>query len=312
MKYFISGANGFIGGFLAQSLLEKNHDVTVFSRKFHHEIKKKLFGAKFLIGDVLKYDFSRLNERYDVIVHLATANDIISKNRREGILLSSYGTANILEYANSINVDKFIFFSTLQVYGSDLVGHYNEYSELNPENDYALNHIFGEQYCKFFSEQKKLKTIILRPSNVYGPFLTEKLDRWTLVPGCFCKEIMKEKSITLNSSGKQFRNFISLDQISYAVDKICSASLEDNYTVLNLISKDNHTIYEMANLVKKEYQKIYNRGAILNVKSDSPEKGNVFSFSYENLEKMGIEFKIGESDPIKQIRSIFSLFQKRE
>ena len=43
MKYFISGANGFIGGFLAQSLLEKNHDVTVFSRKFHHEIKKKTF-----------------------------------------------------------------------------------------------------------------------------------------------------------------------------------------------------------------------------------------------------------------------------
>jgi UDP-glucose 4-epimerase len=310
MKYLITGANGFIGGSLAKFLLATGNDVTAFSRKFHDDTKKELSGAKFLTGDVLDYNFSNLNDHYDFIIHLATANDIISKNRKDGILLSSYGTANILEYACSINVDKFFFFSTLQVYGSELDGRYTESSDLNPQNDYALNHIFGEQYCKLFSEQKNLKTIILRPSNIYGPFLTKKLDRWTLVPGCFCKEIINEKSITLNSSGKQFRNFISLDQICYAIDKISSLSLENDYTVLNLISKDNYTIYDIANLVKKEYQKIYNESASIKIKSDSPEKSNLFSFSYEKLESMGIDFSSGESDPEKQIRSIFSLFYK--
>ena len=308
MKYLITGANGFIGGSLAKFLLAAGNDVTAFSRKFYDDTKKELSGAKFLTGDILDFNFSNLNDHYDFIIHLATANDIISKNRKDGILLSSYGTANILDYACSINVDKFIFFSTLQVYGSELKGHYSEHSNLNPQNDYALNHIFGEQYCKLFSKQKKIKTIILRPSNVYGPFLTKKLDRWTLVPGCFCREIINKRSITLNSSGNQFRNFISLDQICNAIESICSLPLKNDHTVLNLISKDNYTILEIANLVKEQYQKIYNESASIIVKSDFPKKSNKFSFSYEKLESMGIDFSIGESDPEKQIRSIFSLF----
>ena len=112
----------------------------------------------------------------------------------------------------------------------------------------------------------------------------------------------------MNSSGNQFRNFISLDQICNAIDRICSLPLKNDHTVLNLISKDNYTILEIANLVKEQYQKIYNESASIIVKSDFPKKSNKFSFSYEKLESMGIDFSIGESDPEKQIRSIFSLF----
>ena len=53
--------------------------------------------------------------------------------------------------------------------------------------------------------------IILRPSNVYGNFESKTIDRWSLVPGCFCKDVKTNSKITLMTSGKQNRDFVSLD-----------------------------------------------------------------------------------------------------
>ena len=99
-----------------------------------------------------------------------------------------------------------VFFSTFQVYGTDLEGEIDENTPARCQNDYGLNHVFGEQYAEMYAREKGITGIVVRTSNVYGRFSTPFVDRWTLVPGCFCKEIKETGKIILKSSGKQTRN----------------------------------------------------------------------------------------------------------
>ena len=277
MKYLITGANGFIGSYLSKYLLEKGHSVIALSRNFHKEVQSKLIGAEFYSTDIL--DKNSIPEdiflNVDTIIHLASANDQVSKNRKMGIELSAVGTSILLDLAVANKVKNFIFFSTLQVYGSELHGDYDELSPLNPVNDYAINHIFGEKYVKMYSEIHNLNSIILRPSNVFGEFVSSDIDRWSLVPGCLIREALNTGEINLLSSGNQYRNFISLNQISFATEKI-SNGLKYPFDVINLVSDQYFTIKDIARETLDVFKQECNKKIKLNIQSEFPKNTNIF------------------------------------
>ena len=135
MRFFITGANGFIGSYLSRYLLKNGHKVIAHSRSFLPDIREELNGAIFIESDILNEDFSKIKAEADIIIHLAASNDIISKNLSKGIELSTTGTVNALKFAMNNNIPKFIFYSTLQVYGTELNGNYSEVTKVKPEND---------------------------------------------------------------------------------------------------------------------------------------------------------------------------------
>lgn len=277
MKFFVTGANGYIGSYLCQYLLKNNHQVIAHSRAFLPDVKKLLTGAEFLEGDILGAEFPALSVQADVMIHLAASNDIVSKNMAKGIELSACGTANALKLAVTNNIPKFIFYSTLQVYGTELKGEYNESSPVRPENDYAMNHLFGEMYTEMFARKHDLKTLIIRPSNIYGRFLSPQINRWTLVPGCLCKEAVEKGTITLLSSGKQYRNFISLEELSH-ITLQASINMNQKYEILNAVSNDYQTIVDVARLTQQILKSDFNRDVELIIKSELPAESNHFQF----------------------------------
>ena len=307
MKYLITGANGFIGSYLTKYLISKNNIVNALSRKFSKNTASELKDAKLISADILNSD--SLHKEYfkevETVVHLASANDQLSKNRKQGIELSAVGTANLLDKCVAYNVKNFLLFSTLQVYGSELSGSYNESSILMPENDYAINHIFAEKYSEMYSSINDINCVILRPSNVFGPFLSNDIDRWTLVPGCFCKEAVNNNSINLLSSGKQNRNFISLKQVGYAVLNI-SNNIKKKYDVINLVSDNYYTIREVANQVKGVFMENYNKSIHINIQSDMPAKTNMFTFSKETISSYGGNYDEPKDSLKKNIAELIS------
>ncbi|MES1214885.1 MAG: NAD(P)-dependent oxidoreductase [Bacteroidota bacterium] len=99
MKILITGANGFIGSYLAKFFLNKNFEVIATSRQFHESTKKLLAGTSFFDLDVLnKEQLNDLSIKADIIIHTATANDIVSRNTLKGMELSAVGTKNILDF----------------------------------------------------------------------------------------------------------------------------------------------------------------------------------------------------------------------
>jgi UDP-glucose 4-epimerase len=287
MKILITGANGFIGSYLANFFLNRNHHVIATSRQFHESTKKLLANAVLVDLDVLNVDqINKLPIDADIIIHTATANDILSKNVLKGVELSVIGTKNILDFAVKNNIPKCIIFSTLQVYGTELSGDINEHSPLLYQNDYALNHVFGEMYGALYDRQGKVQCVSVRPSNVYGRILSEAFNRWSLVPGCFCKEAHEAGTITIKSSGRQMRNFVNLENVSRAVDCIIQ-HFPITYECYNLASSRANTMVEVAEKVKSIYEVTYQKTLALHITGTEPAVTNTFHVSLEKLEKIG-------------------------
>lgn len=287
MKILITGANGFIGSYLASYFLQKGEEVIATSRQFNESTRALLAKAGLIELDVLDSQaIGKLSVNADVIIHTATANDVISKDTLKGIELSAVGTKNIMEFALQNKIAKVIVFSTLQVYGTELSGEINEGSPLHYQNDYGLNHLFGEMYAELYSRQGKLKTVSVRPSNVYGRILSDSFDRWNLVPGCFCKEAHESGTITIKSSGLQMRNFINLQNLSGAVDSILQ-HFPDSYECYNLASSQANTMVEAAELVKKVYERMYQKDVQLKITGTEPAATNHFTISLNKLKKIG-------------------------
>lgn len=287
MKILITGANGFIGSYLAAYFLQKGDSVMASSRQFNDSTKELLAKATLLELDVLNKEvLGKLSVDADVIIHTATANDIVSKDTLKGIELSALGTKNMLDFALQNNIPKVVVFSTLQVYGTELNGRIDEHSPLHYQNDYGLNHLFGEMYAEMYARQGKLKAVSVRPSNVYGRILTDAFNRWSLVPGCFCKEAVESGTITIKSSGLQMRNFVNLQNLSRAVDSILQ-HFPDNYECFNLASSRANTMVEAAQKVKGVYEQLFDKTVQLNITGTEPATTNHFEVSLEKLKRIG-------------------------
>ncbi|MEP7165052.1 MAG: NAD(P)-dependent oxidoreductase [Ferruginibacter sp.] len=287
MKILITGANGFIGSYLADFFLKSGHEVIATSRQFHPSTLALLSKATIFNLDVL--DTEMLNGfsiDADVIIHAATANDIVSKNTLKGIELSAIGTKNILDLAVRNKISNCIVFSTLQVYGTELTGTIDEDSPLLYQNDYGMNHLFGEMYAGLYSRLGKVKCVSVRPSNVYGRILSDSFNRWSLVPGCFCKEAHESGTITIRSSGKQMRNFVNLENLSRAVSSIAE-HFPASYECYNLASSQANTMAEVAEKVKAVHEKLYNKKVQLNITGTEPAGTNFFKISMDKLKKTG-------------------------
>ncbi len=310
MTILITGANGFIGSYLANFFLQEKHSVIATSRQFHATTKTLLKNAELVELDVLNTEqLQDLSVQADIIIHTATANDIISKNGIRGIELSAIGTKNILELAVKNKISKCIVFSTLQVYGTELAGNIDESSPLHFQNDYGINHLFAEMYAEQYHRQNKVKCAVVRPSNVYGKILSGSFNRWSLIPGCFCKEAMGSSTITIMSSGLQMRNFVSLENLSLAINCILKDNM-DNFEIYNTGSSEHQTMLQVATLVKAEFEKQFNKPVEIKVEGNEPGKTNFFNLSIEKLKSIG--FIENEEHNLKSgIKEIFNYLQNK-
>ncbi len=286
MKILITGANGFIGTYLAK-YFSGPHEVIASSRSFHPATRELLSTAALIEADVLDTKtLGSLNVEANVLIHVATANDILSKDPAKGVELSAIGTRNMLDFAVRNRIPQCIVFSTFQVYGSELTGLIDENAPLLFQNDYGLNHVYAEMYSSLYSRQGKVQAVAVRPSNVYGPIISGSFNRWSLVPGCFCKEAHESATITIRSSGKQMRNFVHLENLSRGVDAIIS-HFPRQYECYNLASSQTLSMISVAKTVKQAFEEMYGKKLELKVTGSEPAAGNEFSVSLEKLKDLG-------------------------
>lgn len=302
MTVLVTGASGFIGSYLCNFLSDTGTEVIASCRDKQKLEHSDIRYARLVELDVLS-DL-QTDVRADAIVHVATANDIVSRKTNDGISLSATGTKNLLEYAVRNQIPNFIFFSTFQVYGTELAGTITESSPTLALNDYGLNHLFGEMYVEMYARQGRLNGVSLRPSNVHGPFLLPSIDRWTLVPGCFCKEAVENQTITLRSSGKQMRNFVHLENLSAAVQCILE-NFKPGYDIVNAGSSEDMSMLGVAKLVKAIYESFGGKTVNLIVEGDQPTTPNIFDVS---MDKLRNRYGFAENKEANLARTIEALF----
>lgn len=304
-KILITGASGYIGSHAAGCLRDRGHEVTATARRITSGLKDALPGCAFESLDVLDIPPAFQGE-WDCILHTATANDILSRDFPAGVGLSVFGTRNILELAGRCGVPHVVFFSTLQVYGAELSGVFDENARPDPVNDYGLNHEFGEQVCRLESKRSGLRTTVIRPANVYGCPVSRTVDRWSLVPTCFVREALAEGTITIRSSGRQRRDFVSLRQVSEA----CAAVVEtsgDGYSVRNVANGVTHGIVEAARWTADAFESAGLPRPEVRVLGEEPSVGNAFEVK-SSITPPPINGSV-EAEMRQEITRLISFFQ---
>jgi nucleoside-diphosphate-sugar epimerase len=240
MTVLVTGASGFIG----KILLHRNQ---------HFDgIDKYVSDSNVMECNVL--DTSNFGEiiqsrNIDTIVHLAGVQYteyIKPKNRYSFFDENVKMAEKIVELSILNNIKKIIYVSTLQVYGTNLVGDYSENSQIILDGAYSYNHYCGELLCQLYSRRNKLSATIIRPANVYGKNHIRPFSRDTLVPECFVKELFSTGVIRLNSSGKQIRNFINVLDVAAQIEQALDENSDHDFLVQNACSSTYMSIADVA------------------------------------------------------------------
>ena len=302
-KIYITGVTGFIGSQIAKLFKENSYHVIGIVKNSATTASEEL-GIEIIESDLIEKGDLILKPA-EAIIHCATANDILSKNTEAGLLLSIVGTSKLLESASKAKISNIIFFSTLQVYGTELVGYFDELTPVNCKTSYAINHYLGEELCKFYCKTRNFNITVLRPSNVYGVPTISTVNRKTLVPTCFVNEAINHGSITLLSSGKQIRNFISTDQVAEIVLKTVK-KFPKGFSTRNCGSNFYASMLEVANIVSDQYQKKFKKKIIIKISSDMPEVSNIFYYKSKFI-KHNFTDKQDKDKMIKTINHLLKL-----
>jgi nucleoside-diphosphate-sugar epimerase len=92
------------------------------------------------------------------------------RGNREAILkINTEGTRNLLEASARSGVQRFVFVSSVAVYGDVRDELVREDHPLSPHDPYSESKILAERWVREYQEKQALQTVILRPCVIYGP-----------------------------------------------------------------------------------------------------------------------------------------------
>jgi UDP-glucose 4-epimerase len=261
-KILITGGNGYIGSRLALYLSQKGFDIIPLCNSKIPENNYWIESMHFVIKGDLR-DQETLNKikilKPDVIIHLVSLDHQQSGiNLHETLQINVQSTWELLNLSSSIGLEKFIYFSTTQVYGQISESIISENTILNPSNVYGLTHKMSEDLVNFYSRTKYLDAMSLRLSNSYGEPVFHDSNCWSLVVNDLCKSAFLHKKIVLNSDGLATRDFIHYSTICSAVEQLLNAEIISENKALNLSAGESISLLSLSLLVNKVYQNIFN------------------------------------------------------
>ena len=179
MKYFLTGATGFLGNALARQLRAAGHEVHASVRNPAKASDLQSLGVTLFAGDVTdKESMLAAMQGVDGIYHAAGWYKIGTRDKHNGEKVNVQGTRNVLELMKELRIPRGVYTSTLAV-NSDTHGqlldesfrftgkHLTEYDRTK-----AAAHHIAEQFIA-----QGLPLVIAMPGGIYGPGDTSALRR---------------------------------------------------------------------------------------------------------------------------------------
>lgn len=167
MKILIIGNAGFIGGYLIRKVIKSGYEVVGMDTNPPDPTENSYH---FIQGSILNpEDIMRAAKNVDAIIHLAAKHSDFGISREEFFKVNVRGTQNILDCASKLGIKKFIFYSTVGVYGSQ-EGYTTEDTVAHPVVTYGESKLAAEKAIhNWITEDSKREAIIIRPTIVFGP-----------------------------------------------------------------------------------------------------------------------------------------------
>jgi len=255
MKTFlVTGAAGFIGGALARKLLDGGHQVVTIdnlSTGFRANIPE---GVLFIEGDCAEQKVvDQLNEfQFNAIHHIAgqSSGEISFEDPAYDLKTNALSTLLLLKYALTHGCRKFIYASTMSIYGDQPDSPVDEEADTAPKSFYAVGKIASEHYMRLYSQYGMCNTA-LRLFNVYGPGQNMANPKQGMV-SIFLAQAVNNRKIIVKGSPNRYRDFVYIDDV---VEAFMSANNinEQGYWFYNIGTGKRTTVNELLSLIEANH-----------------------------------------------------------
>lgn len=273
MNVLVTGGTGYIGSNLVKELLKEGHKIFLLKRKN----SKSLVNDKKIIEvlyDGTYYSLEKINEKVDMIIHLATCFLVNHKTENIEDLLNAnilLGT-HLLEYASKHDIKDFI---NTETYAESITG-----VEYNPQNLYSATKKAFKDILKYYVDSNKMKCISLVLSDTYGPNDVRKK---------FLNLVLE----VLKSENNEFKMSPGEQEICYIyIDDVIRAYIEAIKLISKLEEKDLKTysvfgneILTLNNLVEL-LEGLYNKKLKIEKGFYSYRLREIMKFNYSSIERL--------------------------
>ena len=311
-KVLITGACGYIGARLSKYLAENGYSITAFdSFNPSNYTSWTTLMEDVIIGDIRdETTISDLTKKqFDIAIHLISLDH--HKSESEPNIVSSINvmpTWNLLDKLTKNGLKKFIYFSTIHVYGNIPNQIITEDQITKPINAYGLTHLLSENICNYYNEKTETKCINARLSNSYGSPVFEDNNCWWLVINDLCKTAFTKNKIKLLSDGSSQRDFIHISDICRAVYTLLNAKDDFKNNIFHIASGESLTILELAHIIKDIYRNKFNEkstvffpdGSLSELPSTFINK-NQYHFDISKIQSLGFKTSMDLSNGINEL-----------
>ncbi|EGG98104.1 UDP-glucose 4-epimerase [gamma proteobacterium IMCC2047] len=210
LKLLVTGATGFVGSALVESLLNSKcyHVVSAARRTVE---KAPLRQQSVLVDDIsAATDWTQAVKNIDVVIHTAARAHIMNELTQNPLVefrrVNVEGTLNLARQAIDAGVKRFIFISSIKVNGEGESNRAYRFDDTAaPEDDYGLSKWEAEQGLKALCSESAMELVVIRPPLIYGPGVKGNL-------ALLAKAIDKELPLPLGAIKNQ-RDMLSLNNL---------------------------------------------------------------------------------------------------
>ncbi|MBC8147173.1 MAG: GDP-mannose 4,6-dehydratase [Bacteroidetes bacterium] len=261
MKYLITGAGGFIGGYLTEYLVGKNNTVCTIDVQSSSVISELNNRIQMVIGSIIDDELVVgviKDFKPDIIFHLAAQSlpKVSWENPILTMQVNILGSLNILEAIRKYKPDtRMIIFGSSSEYTQNHSGEpISEEDPTEPASPYAVSKLAIDRLSYLYSQTYSVDTLSVRPFFVIGP--RKEND----VCSDFAKRIValryNNKSIIKVGNLNAVRDFIDVRD---AVSAIVRVSEEGNSgESYNICSGKGHALSEILDVYQLMINKPFN------------------------------------------------------
>ncbi len=303
-RILLTGATGHVGGRLFQHLSQEGipivRGVALSSRPApiwagSHELCFGDLGLESFRAQVL--------EEVDVVVHLASRGFSATNQPTGDQLAEEHANTMALAHdAVRANVSRFVFLSSIHVYGKALVGKVDDTTKSQPISEYGASRLRIEEDLARLANETGLEVVVVRMSNSFGVPAFPRVETWDLLLHDLCRQAIQSDSLALRSDPRTSRDVIALrDAVVVLSQIIQSPSLPTGMYLL--ASGQTSTLLDLANSVRQLANEILGRVLTIETTDRVTEIPSSFHFDCTKLRSVGITIPQHRDDEIRDLLS---------
>ncbi|MFH1115232.1 MAG: SDR family NAD(P)-dependent oxidoreductase [Pseudomonadota bacterium] len=304
-RVLVTGAGGFIGSHLAESLVDKGALVRAMVRYNSRglwgwlDVSDRKHDMEVIHGDVRDLDTVREAVKgVEVVMHLASLISIPYSYAapRSYVDTNITGTLNVLQAAREEEVDLVIHTSTSEVYGTAQYVPMDENHPLQAQSPYAAAKIASDKLAEAFHRSFGLPVVTVRPFNTFGPRQSSRAVIPTIVSQALAKTSLELGNLSptrdLTYVTDTAEGFVLAAECEEAIGEVINLGTGAEISIGNLVEKILSVMNKDLRIVCRDERKRPEAGEVFRLCSDNSKARDLLGWEPKTTLEHGLEMTV--------------------